>query len=123
MPTPIMEKARLAALAAGGSLTETSDRAAALAGANVVYVKEWGTTTYYGDAEADSRLRADLSDWCVRERWFEGAAPDAKFMHCLPVRRNVAVADEILDGPRSVVKREAFNRLPVQMAVLHRMLA
>ncbi len=74
-------------------------------------------------SEADSRLRADLSDWCVRERWFERALPDAKLMHCLPVRRNVAVADEVLDGPRAVVKREAFNRLPVQMAVLHRMLA
>ena len=51
-----------------------------------------------------------------------GASPDAKLMHCLPVRRNVAVADEVLDGPRAVVKREAFNRLAVQMAVLHRML-
>jgi ornithine carbamoyltransferase len=44
-------------------------------------------------------------------------------MHCLPVRRNVAVADAVLDGPRAVVRREAFNRLVVQMAVLHRMLA
>jgi ornithine carbamoyltransferase len=43
-------------------------------------------------------------------------------MHCLPVRRNVAVADEVLDGSRAVVRREAFNRLAVQMAVLHRML-
>jgi N-acetylornithine carbamoyltransferase len=105
LPTQIMENARLAAAAAGGSLTETSDRTAALAGASVLYAKEWGTTTYYGDAEADSRLRADLSDWCVRERWFAGALPDAKLMHCLPVRRNVAVADEVLDGPRAVVKR------------------
>jgi ornithine carbamoyltransferase len=44
-------------------------------------------------------------------------------MHCLPVRRNVAVADEVLDGPRSIVLREAYNRLVVQMGVLHRMLA
>ena len=44
-------------------------------------------------------------------------------MHCLPVRRNVAVADEVLDGPRSVVMREAFNRMVVQMAVLYRLLA
>ena len=44
-------------------------------------------------------------------------------MHCLPVRRNVAVADEILDGPRSRVLAEAHNRLVVQMAVLHRLLA
>jgi N-acetylornithine carbamoyltransferase len=123
LPPQIMEKARLAAAAAGGSVTETADRAAALQGASVLYAKEWGTTMYYGDVEADSRLRADLSDWCVRERWFAQAVPDAKLMHCLPVRRNVAVADEVLDGPRAVVKREAFNRLAVQMAVLHRMLA
>src|SRR5882762_7155708 len=123
LPPQIMTVARSAAAAAGGSLTETSDRTAALAGASVLYAKEWGTTTYYGDTEADSRLRADLSDWCVRERWFAGALPDAKLMHCLPVRRNVAVADGVLDGPRAVVKREAFNRLAVQMAVLHRMLA
>jgi N-acetylornithine carbamoyltransferase len=123
LPPEIMEKARLAAVSAGGSVTETADRVQALAGANVVYAKEWGTTQYYGDIDADARLRADLSDWCVRERWFAHALPDAKLMHCLPVRRNVAVADEVLDGPRAVVKREAFNRMAVQMAVLHRMLA
>jgi N-acetylornithine carbamoyltransferase len=123
LPPQIMNQARSAAAASGGSVTETADRGAALAGASVLYAKEWGTTQYYGDAEADARLRADLSEWCVREPWFTTALPDAKLMHCLPVRRNVAVADEVLDGPRAVVKREAFNRLPVQMAVLHRMLA
>jgi len=123
LPPPIMRKASLAAAAAGGSLTETSDRTAALAGAHVLYAKEWGTTMYYGDTEADAKLRADLSDWCVRESWFGGAAPAAKLMHCLPVRRNVAVADEVLDGPRAVVKRQAFNRMTVQMAVLHRLLS
>jgi N-acetylornithine carbamoyltransferase len=123
LPPAVMSIARSASAAAGGSLVETSDRVSALAGASVLYAKEWGTTMYYGDAEADSRLRAELSDWCVREPWFAGAAPGAKLMHCLPVRRNVAVADEVLDGPRAVVKLEAFNRLTVQMAVLHRMLA
>ncbi|MEA3142378.1 MAG: N-acetylornithine carbamoyltransferase [Gammaproteobacteria bacterium] len=123
LPEQVMEKARLAARDSGGSVSETADRATALTGASVLYAKEWGTTTYYGDTEADSRLRADLSDWCVREPWFDHALPDAKLMHCLPVRRNVAVSDEILDGPRAVVKRQAFNRMPAQMAVLHRMLA
>jgi N-acetylornithine carbamoyltransferase len=123
LPRQIMEKARSAAAAAGGSVTETADRSAALAGASVLYAKEWGTTAYYGDVQADAKLRADLADWCVREPWFAAAQPDAKFMHCLPVRRNVAVADEVLDGPRALVKREAHNRLTVQMAVLHRMLA
>ena len=123
LPPEIMDKARRAASAAGGSVGETSDRAAALAGAHVLYAKEWGSPLHYGDAEADARLRADLADWCVRESWFARAAPQAKLMHCLPVRRNVAIADEVLDGVRAVVKREAFNRLVVQMAVLHRMLA
>jgi N-acetylornithine carbamoyltransferase len=123
LPPDIMAKARAAAAASGGSVVETADRSAALDGADVLYAKEWGSTEYYGDAPADARLRANLSDWCVRESWFEGAKPDAKLMHCLPVRRNVAVADEVLDGPRALVKREAFNRLVVQMAVLHRMLA
>jgi len=52
-----------------------TDRAAAMAGAGVLYAKEWGTTLYYGDAEADSRLRSELSDWCVRERWFAARCP------------------------------------------------
>ncbi len=123
LPPQIMDKARHLAASSGGTVSETADRACALAGADVLYAKEWGTTTYYGDVEADSRLRADLTDWCVREQWFAGAAAGAKLLHCLPVRRNVAVADEVLDGARAVVKRQAFNRLAVQMAVLHRMLA
>jgi ornithine carbamoyltransferase len=44
-------------------------------------------------------------------------------MHCLPVRRNSAISEQVLDGPRSVVLRQAYNRMPAQMAVLHRMLA
>jgi N-acetylornithine carbamoyltransferase len=123
LPAPIMAKARSAAAAAGGVVTETEDRGTALAGANIVYAKEWGSTLHYGDIDADANLRSHLTDWCVRDSWFARSAPDAKLMHCLPVRRNVAVADEVLDGPRAVVKREAFNRLVVQMAVLHRMLA
>ena len=123
LPKQVMDKARAAAAASGGSVTETDDRAAALAGAHVLYAKEWGSTAHYGDAAADAALRAGLTDWCVRESWFDGADPACRFMHCLPVRRNVAVADEVLDGPRSVVLREAHNRLTAQMAVLHRLLA
>ncbi|HTV96912.1 MAG TPA: N-acetylornithine carbamoyltransferase [Steroidobacteraceae bacterium] len=123
LPQAIMDKARAAAAASGGSLSETADRAAALKGAHVLYAKEWGSTAHYGDAQADAQLRAGLKDWCVREQWFCAAAPGAAFMHCLPVRRNVAVADEVLDGPRAAVKRAALNRLTVQTAVLYRMLA
>jgi ornithine carbamoyltransferase len=83
---------------------------------------EWGATEAYGDSTADARLRAQLTDWCVRPEWF-ARAPDCHLMHCLPVRRNCAITDAVLDSPRSVVQREAYNRLPAQMAVLHRMLS
>jgi N-acetylornithine carbamoyltransferase len=123
LPAPIMQKAQAAAAASGGTLRETSDRDDALSGAHVVYAKEWGSTQHYGNADADARARSSLADWCVRDTWFSRAAVDCKLMHCLPVRRNVAVADEVLDGRRSVVQREAFNRLVVQAAVLHRLLS
>ncbi len=123
LPDAIMEKARRAAAASGGSVSETTDRAAAMKGATVLYAKEWGSTRFYGDVEGDSTLRSQLGDWQVDERWFANAEQDCRFMHCLPVRRNVAVADHVLDGPRSVVLQEAHNRMPAQMAVLHRLLA
>jgi N-acetylornithine carbamoyltransferase len=122
LPDAVMQKARTAAEASGGSLTETSDRVTALDGASVVYAKEWGSPACYGDAEAESTLRSGLRDWQLRESWFSATRPDCRFMHCLPVRRNVAVADEVLDGPRSLVIREAANRMVVQMAVLYRLL-
>ena len=122
LPAPLMERARQAAASAGGSVRETSERAEALAGADVLYVKEWGATACYGDSSEDARLRAGLTDWCVREDWFAAAAPQCRLMHCLPVRRNTAIADAVLDGPRSAVQLEAHNRLPTQMAVLHQLL-
>jgi N-acetylornithine carbamoyltransferase len=117
-----MEKACRAAALSGGSVRETADRDEALSGAHIIYAKEWGATSCYGDASADARLRAELKHWCVREDWFAQTSADCRLMHCLPVRRNVAVADEVLDSPRSIVQREAYNRLTVQMAVLYRML-
>lgn len=122
LPESIMNKAREAAQHSGGSVHETTDRNEALQGAHIIYAKEWGSPQHYGDHEAETRLREYLSDWCVKESWFKTADPDCRFMHCLPVRRNVAVADEVLEGPRSIVIREAFNRMVVQMAVLYRLL-
>ncbi len=122
LPEPIMERARRAAASAGGSVRETPSREEALEGAEVLYVKEWGATACYGDAAGDARLRAALTDWCIRAGWFARTAPACRLMHCLPVRRNTAIADEVLDSPRSVVQRQAYNRLPAQMAVLHRLL-
>lgn len=122
LPTAVMERARRAAERSGGLVQETTDRREAFAGAHVVYAKEWGYTAAYGDEAQDRIARAGLRDWCLDESWFTPARSDCRVMHCLPVRRNTALADALLDGPRSVVLRQAFNRMPAQMAVLHSML-
>jgi N-acetylornithine carbamoyltransferase len=122
LPKALMDKARQAAGLSGGSVRETDERDEALSGAHILYAKEWGATSCYGDAEADAALRAHLTGWCVRNDWFSRTAPDCRLMHCLPVRRNVAVADEVLDSARSIVQLQAYNRLTAQMAVLYRLL-
>jgi N-acetylornithine carbamoyltransferase len=122
LPPQIMAKAQRAAAVSGGSIRETADRADALEGAHIVYAKEWGSPAHYGDADAEARVRRNLTGWCIRNDWFDKTAADCRLMHCLPVRRNTAVADEVLDGPRSAVQREAHNRLVVQMAVLYKLL-
>jgi len=122
LPDALMDKARRAASASGGSVRESSDRREALEGAHILYVKEWALTANYGDEAADAAARRALKDWCCDESWFSTARPDARLMHCLPVRRNVAVAEALLDSSRSVVQRQAYNRLPAQMAVLYRLL-
>ena len=122
LPAPVMQKAIFAAEESGGSITETEDRTAAMQDAHVIYAKSWSSTRHYGDRLADQKLREQHLDWCVDEPWFANAKDDCRFMHCLPVRRGVVVADNILDGPRSVVIPEARNRMLAQMAVLHQML-
>lgn len=123
LPESIMEKTREVASANGGSVSETTDRREAMEGAHVIYAKSWSSTSHYGDRPGDKALREELVDWCVDEPWFDNARKDCRFMHCLPVRRGVVVADQILDGPRSVVIQEANNRMKAQMAVLHSMLS
>jgi ornithine carbamoyltransferase len=107
--------------AAGGRLALVHDMDEGLRGAHVVYAKSWGARGEYG-AAADRSRREALRGWIVDRRRQELGAP-AAFMHCLPVRRNVVVTDEVIDGPLSWVGRQARNRVPIQAAVLHEVLA
>lgn len=113
----IVRVARENASASGGRVEITDDRDRAYQGVEIVYAKSWGALADYGNPEAEAARRKRLRDWRVtEERMARGR--DAKFMHCLPVRRNVVVDDEILDGPRSIVLEEAENRLYAQQAIL-----
>jgi N-acetylornithine carbamoyltransferase len=123
LPEVIMDKARRAAAISGGSVTETDDRSSAMQGSHVIYANTWASARHYGNKRAEEEIKPQLGSWCVDEPWFEKAAADCRFMHCMPVRRGVTVTDRILDGPRSVLIAEARNRMLVQMALLHRMLS
>lgn len=123
LPETIMARAQAAATLSGGSVTETDDRRAALQGAQVMYVNSWTSQRHYGDNRAEDDFKHELRTWCIDEPWLSNAASDCRFMHALPVRREVTVTERLLDGPRSVVIAEARNRMLVQMAVLHSMLS
>ena len=107
---------------AGGSLQITHDADAAFEGVDVVYAKSWGSKSFYGATEKDIERRAPLrKGWIVDEAKMR-RTNEAIFMHCLPVRRNVIVTDEVIDSARSVVIDEAENRLHVQKAIMRRLM-
>jgi len=106
------------AAANGGSLQTTNDIDEAFDGAEVVYAKSWGARQFYGAPEKDIEYRAQYRDrWIVDQQKMD-TTNSAIFMHCLPVRRNVIVTDEVIDSDASVVVDEAENRLHVQKAIL-----
>jgi len=118
----LMGDIRRHAQTAGSEVRVTHDVDEAFDGAQVVYAKSWGSKNFYGDAPADVAARAPH-----RGRWMVDAARMRRtdgglFMHCLPVRRNVIVTDEVIDSPASVVIDEAENRLHAQKAVMAKLL-
>ena len=93
----------------------TNDQSEALQSADFVYVKNWSAFNDYG------KILCTDERWMLTEAHLKHA-PEAKVMHCLPVRRNVELSDEILDGPRSLVQQQAFNRIFAAQAVLSKLL-
>ena len=92
-------------------LTVEYDQDKAFEGADFIYAKNWASYTHYGQILSHDR------SWTVDSRKME-RTDNARFMHCLPVRRNMIVTDEVIDSPASVVIREAANREWAAMAVL-----
>ncbi len=88
---------------------------AALQGADIVYVKNWSTYRDYGKIECND------AGWMLTNQKLKGTN-NAKVMHCLPVRRNVELSDEVLDGHHSIVTQEAGNRVWAAQAVLAELL-
>jgi len=87
----------------------------ALKDADFVYVKNWSSYHDYG------KVFTHDSGWMLKEKKW-ALTRQAKVMHCLPVRRNVELSDEILDGEMSIVTQQAGNRIWAAQAVLSELL-
>ena len=96
------------------------DQMKALEGADFVYAKNWSCPGVTNPADYGKVLSKDM-DWLVDSRHM-AVTDNAYFMHCLPVRRNMIVSDEVIDSPRSIVIPEAANRVVSAQVVMKRML-
>jgi N-succinyl-L-ornithine transcarbamylase len=94
-----------------GTLKPEYNQMKAFEGADFIYAKNWSSYGQYGQI-----LSKDMN-WCVTSRQM-AITNQAKFMHCLPVRRNMIVSDEVIESPNSIVIPEAANRVVSAQAVL-----
>ena len=96
--------------------TITTDQEEALKGADFVYVKNWSTYKDYG------KIYCYDAEWMLTMEKLK-ATNNAKVMHCLPVRRNVELSDEVLDSKSSIVTQQAGNRVWAAQAVISEILS
>ena len=97
----------------GAHITHNQDEA--LKDADYVYVKNWSTYQDYG------KIYCNDPEWMMTNEKL-ALTNNAKILHCLPVRRNVELSDEILDGPNSIVTLQASNRVWAAQSVLSEIL-
>jgi len=97
----------------GATITHNQDEA--IADADFIYVKNWSAYEPYG------QIFGENLDWMLTNDRLK-ITNNAKVMHCLPVRRDLELSSEILDGPSSIVVHEAGNRVWAAQAVLKQML-
>ena len=111
----VVENAKADFKESGKILTLTNDPIEAISNADVVYTDTWVSMGM--EAEKAQRIK-DFEGYCVNNELMKHAQKDAIFMHCLPAYRGYEVADEVIDGPQSVIFDEAENRLHAQKAIL-----
>jgi ornithine carbamoyltransferase len=96
-------------------ITITADPSEAVDGAHAVYTDVWASMGQESEAAERSRIFAPYQ---VNEALFARARPEAVFLHCLPAKRGLEVADAVMESPRSAIFDEAENRLHAQKALL-----
>lgn len=116
-----MDAARALTAEQGRSLRVSHDIEEAYQGADIVYAKSWGALPYFGRWDEERPIREASRHFMVDAEKM-AISPGALFSHCLPVRRNVKVTDEVLDSPRAIHIDEAENRIHVQKALMDALL-
>ena len=114
----ILQQAKDNARQNGGSFEIVHDMDEAFKDADVVYPKSWGCLLTTSDQKEAAGIATRYKDWICDQRRMKLCKEDAIYLHCLPADRGIEVADEVIDGPQSVVYDEAENRLHVQKAIM-----
>ena len=113
----VVAHAKAIAATTGATIEVTNDPEAAAKDASVLYTDVWMSM---GDPEAEriEKIKA-LSPFAVSQQLMDLTAKDSIFMHCLPAHRDEEVAASVIDGPKSVIWREAFHRRTTIQAILY----
>ena len=113
----VVAKARDIASKSGATIEVTTDAEAAAKGASVLYTDVWMSM---GDPEAEraEKMKA-LAPYAVTENLMSLTEKDSIFMHCLPAHRGEEVEAAVIDGPKSVIWREAYHRRTTIQALLY----
>ena len=112
----VVARAKAIAAKSGGTIEVTTDAEAAAKGASVLYTDVWMSM---GDPESEraEKMKA-LAPYAVTENLMKQTEKDSIFMHCLPAHRGEEVAASVIDGPKSVIWREAYHRRTTIQALL-----
>jgi len=113
----VVAKAKEIAAKSGATIEVTTDAEAAAKGASVLYTDVWMSM---GDPEAErtEKMKA-LAPYAVTENLMSLTVKDSIFMHCLPAHRGEEVEASVIDGPKSVIWREAYHRRTTIQALLY----
>jgi ornithine carbamoyltransferase len=113
----VVAKAKAIAAKSGATIEVTRDAEAAAKGASVLYTDVWMSM---GDPEAEraEKMKA-LAPYAVTENLMKLTEKDSIFMHCLPAHRGEEVEASVIDGPKSVIWREAYHRRTTIQALLY----
>jgi ornithine carbamoyltransferase len=113
----VIARAQEIAAKSGAKIEITNDPEAAAKDASVLYTDVWMSM---GDPEAERAEKfAALSPFAIDDRLMSLTAEDSIFMHCLPAHRGEEVAASVIDGPKSVIWREAYHRRTTIQALLY----